>query len=68
MAKIINLRTARKNKQRAEKERLADSNRAKFGQSQSSRRKSKADQKNLEDLLDSAKITDSVFQSDAEKD
>lgn len=33
MAELINLRTARKNKQRDEAEKLADENRLKFGRS-----------------------------------
>jgi uncharacterized protein DUF4169 len=68
MAKIINLRNARKNKKRAEEARLAEANRAKFGESKSVRHKSKADQKNLEALLDGAKISDDTLQSDEEKD
>lgn len=37
MADIINLRQARKTKARADKERQAEANRAKFGQSKASR-------------------------------
>ncbi len=64
MAKIINLRTARKNKKRAEEARLAEANRAKFGESKSVRHKSKADQENLDALLYGAKVESDTLQSD----
>ena len=37
MAEIVNLRQARKNRLRAEKERAADTNRAKFGRTKAER-------------------------------
>ena len=43
MADIINLRRARKNKQRDEDAKLADANRLKFGQSKAEKRLQKAE-------------------------
>jgi hypothetical protein len=42
MAEIVNLRRARKAKSRAEKDRAADANRAKFGTAKSERNLAKA--------------------------
>jgi len=39
MADLINLRTARKNKQRVEAEKLAEDNRVKFGRSKGEKKK-----------------------------
>jgi hypothetical protein len=45
MAEIVNLRTARKRKVRAEKDEVAAANRAKFGQTKAERGKREAEEK-----------------------
>jgi hypothetical protein len=45
MAEIVNLRTARKRKVRAEKDEVAAANRAKFGQTKAERDKREAEEK-----------------------
>ena len=55
MAEIINLRQARKVRARAEKARLADANRAKFGRTRAERQVQRQDQDRLDRALDGAK-------------
>ena len=49
---IVNLRQARKRNKRAEKERLADENRVKYGQSKAERMKKEADAERTTRVLD----------------
>lgn len=55
MAEIINLRLARKARQRADKERTAAANRAKFGQTKAERQARALDEARLGARLDGAK-------------
>ena len=56
MAEIINLRTARKAKQRADKARAAETNRAKFGQTKAEKSALKQESDRAERLLDGARL------------
>ena len=58
MADIVNLRRARKAKGRAEKDRAADANRAKFGTAKSKRDLAKARADKAARDLDSSKLED----------
>ena len=58
MAEIVNLRRARKAKTRAEKDRTAEANRAKFGTSKSERDLSKARAEKATHDLESSKLED----------
>lgn len=54
-AQIINLRTVRKARARAEKERLAEQNRAKFGRSKQQQSREARDKERASRALDGAK-------------
>ncbi len=58
MAEIINLRQARKQKARAEKEARADQNRIAFGRTKAERNLTKAEQELAKSRLDSHKRDD----------
>jgi Domain of unknown function (DUF4169) len=58
MAEIINLRTARKRRERSEKETLAANNRASFGRTKSEKQLSKAEQSLATKRLDDHKRDD----------
>jgi hypothetical protein len=58
MAEIINLRQARKQKARAEKEARADQNRIAFGRTKADRKLTKAEQELAKSRLDSHKRDD----------
>lgn len=58
MAEIINLRQARKQKARAEKEARADANRIAFGRSKAEKNLTKAEQELAKSRLDSHKRDD----------
>jgi Domain of unknown function (DUF4169) len=55
MAELINLRTARKNQQRVEAEKLADANRVKFGRSKVEKKITAVENSRSEKLLDGHK-------------
>ncbi|MAP94643.1 MAG: hypothetical protein CMK07_06795 [Ponticaulis sp.] len=55
MAKIINLGQARKQKKREEKERIADVNRAKFGQTKAEKSQTSTETRRQNSVLDGAK-------------
>jgi hypothetical protein len=55
MAEIINLRTARKARARAEKEAAASANRRSFGQTRDEKRASREEQARIDRTLDGAK-------------
>ena len=55
MAEVVNLRTARKARQRSEREALAASNRAKFGQSKAEKAMRRLDEARSERIIDGAK-------------
>lgn len=55
MAEVINLRRARKAKSRAEAERQAAANRAKFGQSRSERNRNALERDRTDRFIDGAK-------------
>jgi hypothetical protein len=57
MAEIINLRQARKQKTRGEKDKDAAANRAKFGRTKAEKRKSVTDARFDAARLDQAKLT-----------
>ncbi|SNY94348.1 protein of unknown function [Cohaesibacter sp. ES.047] len=56
MADIINLRQARKNKARVDKERKAESNRALFGRTKAEKHQHKHDTEKLQQHLDGHKL------------
>lgn len=56
MAEVINLRLARKAKDRADKARQADANRAKFGQAKADRKARKAEEDRAASELDGKKL------------
>lgn len=56
MAEVINLRMARKAKDRAEKARRADANRAKFGQAKADRKARRAETDRATRELDGKKL------------
>ncbi len=56
MTDVINLRQARKTKQRMEKEKNAAANRAKFGRSKGERTRDETRSARIERMLDRAKI------------
>ncbi|RIV88663.1 DUF4169 family protein [Aurantiacibacter xanthus] len=56
MADVINLRSARKAKHRADKAREAEANRAKFGQTKAEKTLRQQDQNRAERLLDGARL------------
>ncbi|WP_137679517.1 DUF4169 family protein [Aurantiacibacter suaedae] len=56
MAEVINLRSVRKAKQRADKTREAEANRAKFGQTKSEKALRQQESDRAERLLDGAKL------------
>ena len=56
MAEVINLRAARKAKQRADKIREAEANRAKFGQTKAEKMLRQQEQTRAEHLLDGARL------------
>lgn len=56
MAEIVNLRQARKNKQREEKEKLASANRHKHGQTKSVKKLHEAQEKLSQKKLDQQKL------------
>ncbi len=56
MAEVINLRLARKAKDRAEKARQADANRAKFGQDKAERKARQAEAERAQRELDGKKL------------
>jgi hypothetical protein len=58
MAKVVNLKNARKRRQRAEKEKEADANRAKHGTSKEERDAEEARKGARDRLLDSHKLDD----------
>jgi len=58
MAEIVNLRRARKAKGRADKDRAADTNRAKFGTAKSERDLAKARAEKATHDLESSKLED----------
>ncbi len=58
MAEIINLRTARKRRERSEKEAVAATNRASFGRSKSEKQLTKAEQVLEQKRLDDHKRDD----------
>ena len=53
---IINLRRFRKDKGRAEKEKQADANRAKFGMSKAEKQTTQSEQNKITRLLDGARL------------
>ncbi|MFC3101164.1 DUF4169 family protein [Altererythrobacter lauratis] len=55
MAEVVNLRLARKAKARADKARIADGNRAAYGEGKAAKAARQADAKRAAALLDSAK-------------
>lgn len=55
MAELVNLRTARKRKKQAEKERLAEENRIRFGRTKVEKQKSTATGRLLKKHLDAHK-------------
>ena len=56
MAEVINLRLARKAKQRTDKAREAEANRAKFGQTKAQKTLRQQESDRAERLLDGAKL------------
>lgn len=58
MAEIINLKAARKAKARAEKERTADVNRAKFGRTKDERARADAEKEQIGRTLEGARLDD----------
>lgn len=56
MAEIVNLKAARKAKARAEKDRAAEANRARFGRTKAERTRDAAEQEKLGKTLDGAKL------------
>ena len=58
MAEIVNLRRARKAKTRADKDRTAEANRAKFGTAKSERELAKARSEKAAHDLESSKLDD----------
>ena len=58
MAEIINLKSVKKAKARAEKEKAADANRAKHGRTKDEKSRNEAEQDRLDHTLDNAKIDD----------
>lgn len=58
MAEIVNLRQARKTRQRADKERIAATNRAKFGRTKAEKLAALAERARTERRLDGAKRDD----------
>ncbi|OYX66256.1 MAG: DUF4169 domain-containing protein [Sphingomonadales bacterium 32-64-17] len=56
MAEVINLRSARKAKQRADKAREAEANRAKFGQTKAAKTLRQQESARAERLIDGAKL------------
>ena len=58
MAEVINLRSARKNKARAEAEKQAEENRAKFGRSKSEKQLTSATKAQAKKTLDGHKRED----------
>lgn len=56
MAEVINLRLARKAKDRADKARQADANRAKFGQAKAERKARQAETERAQRELDVKKL------------
>ncbi len=55
MGEIVNLRQARKTKMRAEKERLAETNRARFGRTKTERKAEAAEAQKLAQRLEQAR-------------
>jgi hypothetical protein len=55
MAEIVNLRTARKQREREDREKQADSNRAKFGRSKAEKKRTKLETELADKVLDSHK-------------
>jgi hypothetical protein len=55
MAEIINLRTARKGRARADKEAAASANRRQFGQTKDEKRVAREEQARIDRTLDGAK-------------
>lgn len=58
MGEVVNLRRARKARDRAEAAKLAEANRAKFGRSKAQRETDKASVARVDRTLDGAKIED----------
>lgn len=58
MAEIINLKTVKKQRARAEKAKAADVNRAKHGQTKVEKDRAEAEQERLDHTLDGAKLDD----------
>lgn len=58
MAEIINLKKVKKAKARAEKERDAEANRAKFGRTKDEKTRAEVEQDKLDRTLDGARIED----------
>ena len=56
MAEVINLRMARKAKQRTDKAREAEANRAKFGQTKAEKTQRQQESDRAERVLDGAKL------------
>ncbi|MHB1204149.1 MAG: DUF4169 family protein [Rhodospirillaceae bacterium] len=57
MADVVNLRQARKQKTRAEKDKNASANRAKFGRTKAEKNKGAAEDRHNAARLDQAKLT-----------
>lgn len=56
MAKIVNLRQARKRRARDEKEKIAEANRLQFGRNKGERLRVEKDRQQAKTLLDGAKL------------
>jgi Flp pilus assembly protein TadD len=66
MAEIVNLRMARKARQRAEAERTAAQNRAKFGRTKAQKAKERADAERAARAIDGARRADAPRDSEPE--
>ena len=64
MGDVINLRQARKARARADREKAAEQNRAKFGRTKGQKSRDEANKSNLEKEVEGARRVDRISESD----